>query len=299
MSLFLELIQVSLGTREQLSRIPCGGEWEFIIVEAQRQAVLGIIIEGLECLPQEQLPPKELLLHLIGLSQINENSYRLHVKRAAELTERFKKGGIKSCVLKGLGFAQLYPIPSRRQCGDIDLWVEGECKDVLLYLRSEYEIEHILWHHVEAKIIDDVETEIHYHPCWLYNPFYNKRLQKWFENQKADQMVVAVDLGFAYPTVRFNAVYALVHFYHHMLEEGIGIRHVVDYHYILKSLPPEEKALVVADLERFFMMRLAKAMMWVLQELCGTPKDYLLCECDEKEGLFLLDEIKRGGNFGH
>lgn len=298
-NLFIEITQFSLGTRDVFSRAPSDSEWVDLYREALKQCVSSILLEGIERLPVEQKPSRLLLLRWIGMVQMNENTYMLQCERGKELTKRFGEQGYKSCVLKGIGLAQLYPIPSHRQSGDIDLWVDCERKELMKWLKSQCATEHVLWHHVDAKFFDDVSTEIHYQPSWLYNPFYNKRLQKWFENQKTEQMLVNADLIFAYPTVRFNAVYALVHVYHHLLDEGIGIRHVVDYHYILKSLPTEEKVSVIADLKRFGMMRLAKAMMWVLQKVCRTPKDYLLCECDEKEGRFLLDEIMRGGNFGH
>ncbi len=297
--LFIELIHISLGARDHFSRTLSATEWASIFSETQRQAIVGVITEGLERLPQEQLPPKEILLQWIGFLQINENSYKLHIERAAELTNHFKKSGIKSSVLKGLGFAQLYPTPSRRQCGDIDLWVDGNFRNVIVYLRSEYKVEHILWHHVDAKIFEDVETEIHYHPCWLYNPFYNSRLQKWFENHKSGQMQVDEKLGFAYPTVQFNAVYSLVHLYHHLIEEGVGVRHIVDYYYILLALRVSDRATVMRNLERFGLLRLARAIMWVLKDVCGMSSEYLLFEPNEKEGRFLLDEIFRGGNFGH
>lgn len=297
--LFIELVQVSLGTRNHLSRIPDGSEWGLLFVEAQRQAILGIITEGLERLPQEQFPPKGLLLRWIGLSQINENIYKLHAERAVALTELFNKSGIKSCVLKGIGLAQFYPTPSRRQCGDIDLWVDGKCKDVLKNLRCEYAVDHIYWHHLDAKIFNDVETEIHYHPCWMYNPFYNNRLQRWFEYEKDAQMVIDKGLGFAYPTVCFNAIYALVHLYHHLIEEGIGIRHIIDYYYILQALPKRDKSVVKENLNRIGLSRLAMAVMWTLEGVCGMSEEKLICDPDEKEGRFLLDEITRGGNFGH
>lgn len=111
-------------------------------------------------------------------------------------------------------------------------------------------------------------------------------------------MVIDGKLGIAYPTVRFNAVYALVHLYHHLIEEGIGIRHVIDYYYILTVLHSKDKEDVVANLRWLGLMKLAGAMMWVLQDVCGMADEYLICTPNEKEGRFMLDEIMRGGNFG-
>lgn len=47
-------------------------------------------------------------------------------ERAKEVNQMLKADGLMSCLLKGLGTAMLYPELERRQCGDIDLWVEGE-----------------------------------------------------------------------------------------------------------------------------------------------------------------------------
>jgi len=239
------------------------------------------------------------LFQWIGINQKVETQYLLQCQRAEELTSIFKDSGFDSCVLKGISFSQLYPHPARRQGGDIDLWVNGELKDVVEWLKKRCEVEHMVWHHVDAKFFDDVPTEIHYHPCWMYNPFYNHRLQKWFDEQAEVQMEVKEELGFGTPSVTFNAVYSLVHSFHHLIEEGLGLRHIVDYYYILKALPTEERPSVVNLLTKFGLLDLAKAIMWVLKEVCGMSDDYLICEPDEKEGRFLLDEIMRGGNFGH
>ena len=131
MSLFFELLQVALGTREELSRVPSAVEWEALYEEAERQAVVGVLLGGLERLPEEQWPPLELKLQWIGEVQMMEAEYRTHCERAKELTRRFRSIGFKSCVLKGVGTAQLYPYPERRQCGDIDLWVDGRREDVV------------------------------------------------------------------------------------------------------------------------------------------------------------------------
>lgn len=296
--LFIELLQVSLGTRDTLSRVPTPAEWASLMQEAQKQAISGVFADGIERLPANQRPPKAMLLQWIGLVQITEQQYALHCQRAKELTQRFLSQGVKSTVLKGIGLAQYYPHPAHRQCGDIDLWVGRGRREVMPYLRSEYEIGLNVWHHVDARIFQDLETEIHFHSGWLYNPRSNKRLQKWFDEQRDRQMCVNENLGFAYPTVQFNAVYSLLHSYHHLIEEGLGLRHIIDYYFILKALPVEEKEFVVSLLKRFELIRFAGAMMWVLKEVCGMPAEYLIGEPNEKEGRFLMDEVMRGGNFG-
>lgn len=299
MTSFFELLQVSLGTRDKLSRVPSAAEWGELFEESFRQAVTGVLLSGIEQLPQEQRPPIDLLLEWIGEGQVTEEINKLHQKRARELTAKFLSVGFRSCVLKGVGTGLLYPHPLRRQCGDIDIWVGGCRKDVMAWLRKQCEIGHREWHHVEAMLFEDVSVEVHFHPIWLYNPWYNRRLQQWFKEQKPAQMVER-ETGFGYPSVEFNAIYSLVHTFHHLMDEGVGLRHVVDYFYILKSIHTENKRTeVVAALQRFGLMRFLRAMMYVLKVACGMAPEYLLCKPDEKAGKFLLDEIMLAGNFGH
>ena len=293
--LFPELLQIALGTRDKLSRVPSEQEWNALYDEAERQGVIGVLLGGLERLPEEQLPPLEIKLQWIGEVQMMEAEYKLHCERAVELTRRFMAVGFKSCVLKGIGFSQYYPEPSRRQCGDIDQWVDGRRKDVMAWLRTQCEIGYVTWHHVEAKFFEDVNVEVHFFPIWLYNPFRNWRLQRFFNERTAAQMVER-ETDFGYPSVEFNAIYSLVHTFHHLMDEGVGLRHVVDYFYIVSALTKKDE--VVTLLRRFGLMRFAAAMMYVLKEACGASDEMLLCEPDVEAGRFLLEEIMLAGNFG-
>lgn len=298
MNLFFELLQVALGTRERLSRVPSSREWQALYDEAKRQAVVGVLLDGLERLPDEQLPPMDIKLQWIGMAQMMAGVYKLHCERAAELTRRFRAVGFKSCVLKGIGTAQYYPMSERRQCGDIDLWVNGRREDVIKWLRTQCKIGNHVWHHVEALFFKDVSVEVHMHPAWMYGPICNRRVQMFFEKNKDSQMVVDETVGFAHPSARFDAVFSIVHSFHHLLEEGIGLRHIVDYFYILRSLSKESHDDVMCMLRSIGLAKFTEAMMWVLHEVFGLDNEYLLCKPNEKEGKFLLSEIIAGGNFG-
>ena len=48
MSLFVELIQVVLGNRTVLSRIPSENEWQQIYETAAKQSLAGVVLSGIE-----------------------------------------------------------------------------------------------------------------------------------------------------------------------------------------------------------------------------------------------------------
>lgn len=48
MSLFVELIQVTLGTRTVLSRTPSDNDWQQIYDTAAKQSLVGIVLSGIE-----------------------------------------------------------------------------------------------------------------------------------------------------------------------------------------------------------------------------------------------------------
>ena len=303
MNLFFELLQVSLGTRDELSRVPSAREWNALYDEAEWQAIVGGLLGGLERLPEEQLPPLDVKLQWIGMVQMMEAEYRLHCERAAELTAQFRDAGFKICLLKGIGAAQNYPNPSRRQCGDIDLWVDGSRKDITAFVRS-FDKE------VKPKFKDiafpykETEVEAHFIPTYLNNFRYNKRLKRYIDDNRQWQFDHWVEVGeglrICIPTDDFNVIYQMAHLFHHFFCEGIGMRHFVDYFYLLKSEEVRSKKEELRlKLSEFRMLKFARGVMWVLHEKLGLERQYLVAEPDEKVGKLILKQIQEYGNFGN
>lgn len=303
MDFFIELIQVALGDRLSLSRVPTDREWLETYQMAEKQALIGLAFSAVEKLNEKDkaiMPPMPLFYEWMGIV-LNTEAHNKRLNEAAEhLTRIFKNGGLRSCVLKGQGVATFYPQPLRRQPGDIDLWVEGGRVIVLQFLRNSFlGIGQVLIHHVDARIIEGVETEIHFMPVYACNPFLHHKLQKFFKAQ-CDEQFLNFDskLGFAHPTLRFNAVYLLAHIYMHFLYEGIGLRQMVDYYYVLKSLGEDERRQTSLDIKRVGLLKFAGAVMYVLQQVCGMDDSLLVTSPDEKRGKLLFDEIMMSGNFG-
>ena len=102
------------------------------------------------------------------------------------------------------------------------------------------------------------------------------------------------------PTLAFNRVYILVHIYRHLFHEGIGLRQLLDYYFVLhQGFTEEERTETMRTLRSLRMQRFTAAVMWVLQEVFAMDERYLLTDPNEEEGRFLLSEIMLAGNFGH
>ena len=102
-----------------------------------------------------------------------------------------------------------------------------------------------------------------------------------------------------------NLVYQMNHVYRHLIDEGVGLRQIVDYYFLLRyynehELPSiDHKLDINKAIENLGMKRFTGALMYVLRELLGMPEEYLLCAASVKDGQFLMNEILMSGNFGH
>lgn len=236
-----------------------------------------------------------------------EDKCRHQNKRLVSIVNRFQNDGFPNTVIKGQGISTLYPQPLRRQPGDIDLWLDGDRDKIIEYVRKFVTPKQIVYHHVDFDPLKDVEMELHFMPSWMYNPITNRKLQHWFKEQKAEQFANTAELpedaGTIHtPTLYFNAVYILLHIYRHLFYEGIGLKQLLDYYYILLQPAMQNEQMrqkVIATIRMLGMTRFCKATQWVLQEVFGLQNQYLLMQPSKKDGEFLLSEIMMAGNLGH
>ena len=200
--------------------------------------IYSVLFDGIKKLPAEYVGmKKELLLQWMAESQMLEKvNVRLN-DAAIQVSEWFRKKGFRTCILKGQGNALMYPNPYSRTPGDIDIWVEGEDKRVISFVRSISPHEKACYHHIEFPSYKGVEVEVHYRPSFLLCFWHNRKLQKYYERVKEQQFSHRVMLGeqgeIAIPTAEFNLIFQLTHIYSHLMNEEIGLRQLVDYYYVL------------------------------------------------------------------
>ena len=200
--------------------------------------IYSILFDGIKKLPAEHVEmEKELLLRWMAESQMLEKANVWLNDAAIQVSEWFRKKGFRTCILKGQGNALMYPNPNSRTPGDIDIWVEGEDNRVISFVRSISPHEKACYHHIEFPSYKGVEVEVHYRPSFLLCFWHNRKFQKYYERVKEEQFSHRVMLGeqweIAIPTVEFNLIFQLTHIFSHLMNEGIGLRQLVDYYYVL------------------------------------------------------------------
>ena len=240
-------LKYCLGSKEDMSMVIAGMDWQELYSFASKQALLGLCLEGIERLGKEypeelkQNPiGRELVMNWMGKAQqIRRQNMKVNAV-AGKLFSMLREDGMRCCVLKGQGNALMYPNPYSRTPGDIDVWVNASRERIMEYAQKKFELEDdIRLQHLETSL-DGVPVELHFFPCSMNNPLYNARLQKCFKRNADLQCSNVVGLpngagDIAIPTTAFNVVYQLTHLYHHFFDEGIGMRQIIDYFLVVNN----------------------------------------------------------------
>ena len=236
--IFFDFLRFCIGSSKEIPDSLKEVDWQEIYAIAKKQCLVGVLFDGIKKLPAEHVGmKKELLLQWMAESQmLVKANVRLN-DAAIQVSEWFRKKGFRTCILKGQGNALMYPNPYSRTPGDIDIWVEGGDKRVISFVRSISPHEKACYHHIEFPSYKGVEVEVHYRPSFLLCFWHNRKLQKYYERVKEEQFSHRVMLGehgeVAIPTVEFNLIFQLTHIYAHLMNEGIGLRQLLDYYYVL------------------------------------------------------------------
>lgn len=205
---------------------------------------------------------------------------------------------------------------------DIVQWVLGK-------MNGKYA--EIAVHHVQMEPLGGVEVEGHYWPNFFFSRPRMKDFERYCEEEHLRQMtnwkplplslsdVVSENVGslnttsenktsnassvndplkrISAPTPEFNMIFQLLHVMRHLFHDGIGLKQMIDYYWLLNSqeMDMEEVRRLV---RRFSLTHIVEGMMWMMHHVLGMPEERLPFPMDEKVGRILLSEIDRGGNLG-
>ena len=245
MNAIFKFLKYCLGYNIDMGKVIAKMDWRQLYTFVSNQAIIGFCFDGIERLGNEYSEElkknpieRDLLMTWMGKAQqIRRQNTKVNTV-ASKLYSMLREDGLRCCILKGQGNALMYPNVYSRNPGDIDVWVNASRSQITEYAKKHFEIgDDIRFHHLETSL-DGVPVELHFFPCTMNNPVYNARLQKWFKRNADLQCSNVVGLPdgigeIAIPTTAFNVIYQLTHLYHHFFDEGIGMRQIIDYYYVV------------------------------------------------------------------
>ena len=324
--LFFRLLRFALGTEKDCPKMHLN-EWREMFRIAKKQAITGFIGSALKNIGGDVLIEKDvksqdaftdLVMEWMGeVVKIARRNQKVNNDVIDEFINLESKG-LQCCLLKGQGNALMYPNHDSRTSGDIDVWVrfkdtvntDGNIRKIIKMAKEVQPNSKASYHHIDIPDINCTPVEAHYRPQFLFSYWHNKHLQEYFNKHSDEQFNNKVKFGdkeISVPTPEFNIVFQLSHIYNHLFHEGIGLRQIIDYYYVLKASPhpsPEERETkslrkdYARLLNKVGLYHITRAIMWILVNLFGMPSEWLIVEPDEKRGRFVLNEILQGGNFG-
>lgn len=214
------------------------------------------------------------------------------------------ENNIDYCVLKGSASAVYYPDPVMRTMGDVDFLVHTKdfekATEILKNegfapLNSDTHICHI------ALKKDKMHFEVHFAPAGMPEGNAGVLIKSYLEDIfETAQLTEISGNQFMKPCDFHHGLIILMHIYHHMLSEGIGLRHLCDWAAFVNSLENDE-------FEKLFKEKLTACGLWKFAQILSfLSHKYLNIEykpfmekADNELCSELILDIFKGGNFGN
>ena len=209
----------------------------------------------------------------------------------------------KYAILKGEASAAYYRKPSHRVLGDVDFLIEPtNCEDIANLIRDKGYKSFLEGneHHIVFKN-ENSFLEMHHKPAGIPRGVAGVILSEFLADTLNNTQVKNLGCGdFLAPNDLYHGVILILHTQHHLLYEGIGLRHLCDVAAFVNATM--EKPFVVEE----FLPLLKKVGLYtffsVLVDICvnylGINKPAWHLPIDQEVCTEVLEDILSGGNFG-
>jgi len=280
--LLFNLIKASLWPAQNNAALPAGSiqvNWDGIISLAARQGVLGVSIDGfarggrntkmLSALPKAQ----QIRWELSVKSQEARNKRQREAIK--ELVALFKENGMEMLLLKGIGLSENYPLPSHRECGDIDIYLYGDYEkgnqilEALGIVVDKQGTKH------DNFFFKGIPVENHKTFLDLTSGKINQRLEehlhKILQEQGFDTIRID-DTEVRIPTPDFTAIFLTRHDITHFIASGLVLRYLCDLGlFFTRNASSINFSQFFKILEETSQLGLFSAFMNLAQKYLGMP----------------------------
>lgn len=272
-------------------------DWEAVLKESRLQAVT-LSVYNVAGNYLEEVMKKQW--EQIAMSQLHRNIAVHHDH--AFLHKLMTEHGIPYCILKGCSSASYYPDFCMRAMGDVDFLIREEdiprasqvLKDAGFQPWDEEHICHIVFRKGRMHL------EMHFEPAGMPEGKAGETIRDYLEDIfEKSEIVQKESAVFMKPSDFHHCLIILMHTYHHLLSEGIGLRHLSDLAVFFDRFSDEEfKNMFYEKLSAVGLWRFTQIMACVSHQYMGLPYRSWMGTVDKQLCADVMGDILYGGNFG-
>lgn len=254
-------------------------DWKECYRMAVAQGVMALAWDAVLRLPKHLQPPLNLKLTWAMAVERYEERYLRYCKAISELSALYAEHGIRTIQLKGVGFSTLYPNPSHREGGDIDIYTCSANQSQLSDVEANRLADTLMGHlGIDGEGVYYKHSNFHYkgipienHKCFLNIKEIKEAVtanEVLLRELKPEKATLA-EGEILVPSATFNTLFIAFHSLQHY-GSGLSLHQLCDWAMILKhyglNIPKE-----MMQYERF--MRGVQAMTLLCQRYLGVSPD--------------------------
>ena len=277
--------------------MPCGVDLRALMREANAQAVSSIAFKSYELIPLDDELSEAVKTTLMRHTLSNVECFKNHTY----LHNLMQNNGVRYCIVKGAVSASYYPDPLSREMGDVDFYVHPDdfelaCRvlkdDGFVFSNDDHPC-HISMHNGRKHF------ELHFKPvAYSEGSVGDMILENWRDILERSSIKQDKLATYCAPSTFHHGFILLTHLQHHLFQEGIGLRHFIDWAVFVSSLSNDEfLTLFEARLKKIGLFRLAQLLCLGAVKHLGMPHSAWMGD-DYETADELLNDILSGGNFG-
>ena len=231
-----------------------------------------------------------------------------------DLVALMRQHHIEPVLIKGYSLAVLYPNPDMRESGDVDMYIgEKHYDEMIAVMKQQYpdaywfSEEHAGLHF--TMVVDqqiDLAAEMHRVAMEFHSmPRADRAFQQFTEQQMVRPRTLRVgQTDVTIPSKEFDALYILMHAWHHFESSGVGLRQLADWAIAMHQLTPAEREAFAPQLEsllkQMHMLDVWQAFAWVVVNKLGLPREECMLYTDScfRKGEQLFEQLAKDGHCG-
>lgn len=268
-------------------------DWEKVEMEAMQQAVY------LQAAGSTRFP--KAITWGRTLQYAIKNAKSLYA--VIELNRIMGENNFRYVILKGLSSSAYYPKYECRILGDCDFLIQPEQKEQVkeVLLSAGYEMSGEGNNHHTVFRRPNQDLEMHFEIPGIPNGWKGNCVRDYMSGVFDESLSFEIQgRNICLPLPKYHGLILLLHMQHHMLSEGIGLRHLFDWCMFVEKTFTEDfwERDLLPILKKIGLFRFAQIMTktgnlylgTICPEWCQIDEE-ALCDC-------VMEDILTGGNFG-